>query len=101
MTPSRLCYECYAGLMGTIAHRDLRNDSASILRRVAAGESFDVTNNGVLAARLVPPGESSLARLKAAGHARPARVGALPFAGLRRTDELSSREVLDDLRGDR
>ncbi len=30
----------------TIAQRDLRNDSADILRRVEAGEEFIVTRNG-------------------------------------------------------
>lgn len=30
--------------MTTIAHRELRNNSSEILRRVEAGESFTITN---------------------------------------------------------
>ena len=41
--------------MTTISHRELRNNSADILRRVSAGESFDVSNNGVVVAHLSPP----------------------------------------------
>ncbi len=37
-----------------IAQRELRNDVAAILRRVAAGESFTVTVRGVPVAELVP-----------------------------------------------
>lgn len=37
-----------------IAQRDLRNDVASILRRVAQGESFTVTVRGQPVAELVP-----------------------------------------------
>ena len=33
-----------------IAHRDLRNRSSEILRRVAAGESFEITNHGEVVA---------------------------------------------------
>lgn len=38
----------------TIAQRDLRNDSAEILRRVEAGEEFVVTRNGTPVAELRP-----------------------------------------------
>lgn len=38
----------------TIAQRDLRNDSADILRRVEAGEEFIVTRNGSPVAELRP-----------------------------------------------
>lgn len=38
-----------------IAHRDLRNNSPAILRRVAAGESFEITNHGEVVAELSPP----------------------------------------------
>ena len=37
-----------------IAQRELRNDVAAILRRVAAGESFTVTVRGEPVAELVP-----------------------------------------------
>lgn len=38
----------------TIAQRELRNDSADILRRVEAGEEFIVTRNGSPVAELRP-----------------------------------------------
>lgn len=37
-----------------IGQRQLRNDNAEIIRRVAAGESFTVTRNGKPVADLVP-----------------------------------------------
>jgi prevent-host-death family protein len=42
----------------TIAQRRLRNDSAEIMRRVEAGESFVITRNGRPVADLVPHGEN-------------------------------------------
>lgn len=38
----------------TISHRELRNNSAEILRAVSAGESFVVTNHGSAVAVLTP-----------------------------------------------
>jgi prevent-host-death family protein len=40
--------------MATISQRELRNDNATIVRRVEAGESFTVTRRGVPVADLVP-----------------------------------------------
>ncbi len=40
--------------MDTIAHREPRNNSADVLRRVAAGEMMEVTNHGVVVAYLSP-----------------------------------------------
>ena len=40
--------------MTEIASRELRNDTAGVLRRVEAGESLTVTSNGRAVARLVP-----------------------------------------------
>jgi prevent-host-death family protein len=37
-----------------IGQRELRNDNATIIRRVMAGESFVVTRNGVPVADLIP-----------------------------------------------
>lgn len=42
--------------MTTISQRELRNDNATIVRRVEAGESFTVTRRGVPVADLVPHG---------------------------------------------
>ena len=38
----------------TISHRELRNHSGEVLRAVAAGETFIVTNNGEPVAELGP-----------------------------------------------
>lgn len=38
----------------TISQRELRNDSAKIIRRLQAGETFVLTNNGVPVATLQP-----------------------------------------------
>ncbi|ANP26950.1 type II toxin-antitoxin system prevent-host-death family antitoxin [Dermabacter vaginalis] len=42
------------GIDRTLPQRELRNQSARVLRAVAAGESFVVTNRGEAVARLVP-----------------------------------------------
>lgn len=47
---------CYGQEMDeeSLSQRELRNRSGEVLRRVAAGESFVLTNNGVPVGRLVP-----------------------------------------------
>ena len=45
---------CKTASRKTISHRELRNNSAEILRAVAAGESFVVTNHGSPVAVLTP-----------------------------------------------
>ncbi len=87
--------------MDTIPHRELRNNSSAVLARVEAGESIAVTNHGKVAALLVPPSATELERLSAAGAVREARTRQPDFHQIPRTDELTSREVLDDLRADR
>lgn len=92
-----LCYARYSSAMETISHRELRNQSGSVLKAVAAGESYTVTNNGSPVARLVPVDEPT-PDLRCT---RPAskRGG---FKALQRypiTGTIS--ESLDDLRGDR
>lgn len=91
------CYEVMA--VFTITHRELRNNSASILRRVQAGETFEVTNNGEPVALLSPAGGERLALLRRRGAVTPrARID---FSRLRRATGIASRDVLDDLRGER
>lgn len=41
--------------MRRITHRELRNNSAQILREVEAGETMEITNNGRVVAMLAPP----------------------------------------------
>lgn len=81
----------------TIPHRELRNNSSTVLREVQAGETVYVTNNGEVVAMLVPPPRTAGASLRI----RRATVRG-GFAGLQRTaiDE-PVQDVLDQLRGDR
>ncbi len=78
-----------------LAHRDLRNRSAEILRDVRAGATYEITNHGEVVAVLSPPGGRTELRI------RPARVhrgfGELPRTRLTE----SSEHVLDELRADR
>lgn len=86
--------------MRTITHREMRNQSGEILRRVADGETIEVTNHGERAALIVPPGIDPLADLLARGQLRPARR---PLSGLlsvpRRKATKSSEEIVADIRG--
>lgn len=45
---------CYVCRMTEVASRELRNETASLLRRVQAGEDVTITLNGRPVARLVP-----------------------------------------------
>jgi prevent-host-death family protein len=87
--------------MTTIPHRELRNQSSKILERVRNGETINVTNNGELAATLIPPSASPFERLLLSGNVRPAS-GPVDFQQLRRvTSGAGTAEMLSDLRGDR
>ena len=82
-----------------LTQRELRNDSGRVLRDVAAGRSFVVTNRGTPVGRLVPvdgAAESSLPL-------RPARRtgGWRAAAGEPRSGTRPIAEVLDELREDR
>ncbi|MGY2743390.1 type II toxin-antitoxin system Phd/YefM family antitoxin [Arthrobacter sp. UYCu723] len=88
--------------MTTIPHRELRNQSSRILERVKNGETIDVTNNGEIAATLIPPFASPFERLLLAGQVRPAVDVAVDFQSLQRVRQASgTAEILADLRGDR
>lgn len=101
--PGRLkrpCYTCYEVMrVPTIPHRELRNNSAEILRRVQAGDTFEITNNGRPVALLAPVPEEPLALLRRSGAVT--RSVSVDFAALRRATGIASRDVLDDLRGER
>lgn len=80
-----------------IAHRELRNNSAQILRRVADGESFEITNHGDVVAVLGPPRP-----LPALNIAKPAtRKGGWRDLKPAKRDGPSTQEILDELREDR
>ncbi|MFJ4171608.1 type II toxin-antitoxin system Phd/YefM family antitoxin [Paenarthrobacter sp. NPDC089714] len=88
--------------MTTIPHRELRNQSSKILERVKNGEVIDVTNNGEVAATLIPPSSSPFEKLLRAGGVRPAISSPVDFRLIPRVKvELGTAEILADLRGDR
>lgn len=86
--------------MDTITHREMRNQSGEILRRVEAGESVQVSNNGRLAALIIPIGGDPLDGLISRGEARAARSSTDTLANVHRVaSTLSTRQILDDSRG--
>lgn len=88
--------------MTTIPHRELRNQSSKILERVKNGETITVTNNGEVAATLIPPTVSPFERLLLSGSVRPAVTQSVDFQLIRRAkSDAVSAEILADLRGDR
>ena len=82
--------------MKTISHRDLRNDSAQVLREVENGESFAITNRGEIVANLVPAGTGRDLRC-----VRPARRRPSFSTMNRRVIAEPSATSLAALRGDR
>jgi len=83
----------------TISQRELRNDNAAVIRGVEAGERYVVTKNGKPVARLVPLVADGLDESLPLD--RPAATR-LDYQGLSRVGaDVSSEELLADLRGDR
>jgi prevent-host-death family protein len=86
--------------MRTVTHREMRNQSGDILRHVADGETIQVTNNGRVAALIVPPGTDPLADLVSRGQVRVSRT---PPASLRlivrRKGTADSQAIIADVRG--
>lgn len=83
-----------------ITHRQMRNDSADVLRRVSAGETILVTNHGQPAAVIGPPPGDVLVLLAAQGQVREAVD---PPTNLRSIDRKRSKkttaEIIADVRG--
>jgi prevent-host-death family protein len=80
-----------------ISQREMRNRSGEILRAVAAGESFIITNDGVEVAELVPR-NAPRAKPRPDRPRTAARGTAFPML---KVDGPSSKEILDELRADR
>ncbi len=78
----------------------MRNQSGEILRHVADGETIQVTNNGQVAALIVPPGTDPLADLVSRGQVRVARTppSSLRFIA-RRKGTVDSKAIVTDVRG--
>ncbi len=86
--------------MDSVTHREMRNNSGEILRRVEAGESVQVTNNGRIAAIIVPPTTDPLTDLAQRGQLRPALREPSTLRNIRRraTDRTSAK-ILAESRG--
>jgi prevent-host-death family protein len=88
---------CY---MNTVTHREMRNNSGEILRRVEAGESVRVTNNGRVAAVIVPPATDALTDLAQRGQLRAALREPSTLRNIRRrATHRTSEQILADSRG--
>jgi prevent-host-death family protein len=79
-----------------IAHRDLRNRSAEILRNVAAGESYEITNHGEVVATLSPPDHGGPALRVRPAKRRGGWSDIKPVSS-----EESIQDILDELRSER
>lgn len=86
--------------MHTVSQREMRNNSGELLRRVAAGESVLVTNNGVPAAVLVPAAADARARLIAAGRLKVGAGLTLDNLPPPRVVAQPTRQLLDEDRGE-
>jgi prevent-host-death family protein len=60
--------------MASVGVRELRQRASELLRRVAAGESIEVTDRGRPVAVLAPMPDDPLERLRAAGDLIPAQA---------------------------
>lgn len=61
----------YSGIMAEVPIRLLNQETARVLARVKLGEEIDITERGVVVARLVPAKPSRQGRLLASGSFRP------------------------------
>ncbi|MGW9413096.1 type II toxin-antitoxin system Phd/YefM family antitoxin [Arthrobacter cupressi] len=88
--------------MATISHQELLDSTREILDRVKGGEIVDVTENGRVAATLVPPSTTPFEHLLLSGAVRPSRDEPVDFRCLPRIKgEADTVEILTDLRDDR
>ena len=80
-----------------IAHRELRNNSSEILRRVASGEVMEITNHGDVVAIISPAQQERAPRVrmrKATIRGRFDEIETTP-------GKYTTEELMDYLRGDR
>lgn len=82
--------------MRTISQRELRNDTAEIMRSVEDGETFTVTRRGVPVARLTPITQSEDLPL-----ARPAKRHVKYADQPRIQTDTPTADILADLRAHR
>lgn len=80
-----------------LAHRDLRNRSAEILREVQSGATYEITNHGEVVAVLSPARDRNQADLRIRKARR--RGGFASLERVRRTKPV--QQSLDELREER
>lgn len=86
--------------METVTHREMRNHSSDLLRRVQAGETIVVSNHGHPVAVIGPVSANTVDDLIERGQARPARKPVSSLAEMHRSKTAkSSSEILKDVRG--
>ena len=86
--------------MEEITHRQMRNESADVLRRVAGGETILVTNNGQPAAVISPPPDDALTLLVASGQLREAVDPPSQLRSIKRSrSSRTTAEIVAELRG--
>lgn len=82
--------------------RELRDTLPQAIRRVRAGETIEVTNDGEAVALIVPYPKSTLDRLIAEGRATPPRRPfRLPERLLEVKGPRTASQILEEDRGDR
>ena len=89
--------------MNRIGIRELRDNLTATIRRVRAGEAFEVTHDGEPVALLAPLPSDRLTRLRAAGIVQPAKrpfdVNAIK--PVRATGPMTASEALEEDRSGR
>ena len=90
------CDNCYADRVSRrITQRELRNDSAAVLREVQAGETITVTRNGTPIAELRPVSPRTFVPRSAIANARN-RAPRVDFARLRADLDVVANPLADD-----
>jgi prevent-host-death family protein len=85
----------------TIPHRELRNNSSAVLRDVQSGTTFRITNHGKVVAILTSPETPPVSPPALGLRVWPAKIRG-GFSELERTQlDVSTQEIMDELRGDR
>ncbi len=94
MLRATLCY------MQSVTHREMRNQSAELLRRVEGGESIIITNHGRAVAVVSPLGGRTIDDLIEQGSVRRAAKAISALRSIRRRSaSVSSSSIIDDARG--
>lgn len=98
MSPSACATRATLGRVAqVISQREMRNRSGEVLRAVAAGESFIITNDGVEVAELIP---RNAPRPKPAPYRPRTSMPGTPWPALH-TGSRSVQEIVDELRAER